>query len=273
MKYNELNNEEKRIILNKGTEAPFSGEFCDYKEKGFYYCKQCNQALYRSSDKFDSNCGWPSFDDDISGSIKYKNEDDGRVEISCSNCGGHLGHIFKNERFTDKNTRHCVNSISLDFIEEENTLYKKAYFAGGCFWGIEYKLDKQDGVLQAKSGYMGGESINPSYEEVCSGLSGHLEVVEVLYDDKIISYENLVQLFFKIHDPEQENGQGVDIGSQYLSAIFYQNKEEKDIIEKIIKNLEDNKYKIATKLIFQDVFYEAEQHHQSYYKLKEQKPY
>lgn len=275
MTYNTLTKEEERVILHKGTEMPFTGKFYNHKEKGTYVCRQCNAALYRSEDKFDSECGWPSFDDEIPGAVKRVPDADGRrTEIICANCKGHLGHVFEGECLTDKNVRHCVNSVSMDFIpagQEGKTA--TAIFAGGCFWGVEYYLQKSKGVKTVVSGYIGGHKENPSYEEVCSGKTGHYEAVEVTYDPSVTDFETLARLFFEIHDPTHWNHQGPDHGEQYRSAVFYQNEQEKEITEKLIQLLKDKGFKVVTEVRPASRFWKAENYHQDYYEHKGSTPY
>ena len=276
VEFKKLNEQEARVIVHKGTEAPYTGKYDKFYEDGVYKCKRCGTPLYNSSDKFSSGCGWPSFDDEIEGAVKRVPDADGRrVEIVCANCDGHLGHVFEGEQMTPKNTRHCVNSISMDFEPATKKNSKKAYFAGGCFWGVEYHFEKVPGVIAADSGYMGGHKDDPTYKEVCYTDTGHLEVVEVTYDSSVVDFETLTKLFFEIHDPTQANGQGPDIGSQYLSAIFYNDEEEKVATEKLISILESKGLKVATKLIDakKHPFYAAEDYHQDYYKKHNKQPY
>ena len=274
MKYNELTPEEENVILYKATERPFTGKYLNNKEKGIYTCKRCDAELYRSSDKFESDCGWPSFDDEIDGAVRQIPDADGRrVEIVCAACGAHLGHVFKGEGFTAKNTRHCVNSISMNFVPEKTKTTEVAYFASGCFWGTEYHFMKAPGVSATTVGYMGGHTTNPTYKEVCTGTTGHAETTEVIFDSNKTSYENLVKLFFETHDFTQVGGQGPDIGDQYRSVIFYTSPEQKAVAEKYFKILTEKGYKVATKLQPADEFWKAEDYHQEYYDKKNGTPY
>jgi len=272
MKYNKLTPEEERVILHKGTERPFSGIYDSHYEKGTYLCKRCDAPLYRSDDKFDSGCGWPSFDDEIPGAVKRIPDPDGiRTEIVCANCGAHLGHVFLGEGLTDKSVRHCVNSISLNFTPATKT--QTAYFAGGCFWGVEYFFQKAEGVVSTRSGYMGGRTESPTYHDVCSGTTGHAETVEVVFDPSRTSFEKLARLFFETHDPTQVNRQGPDIGDQYRSAIFYVSDEQKQTARKLIDLLEARGFHVATQLSEAGPFWVAEDYHQDYYLSNGKRPY
>jgi len=275
-KIDTLSTFEKHVLIDKGTERAFSGKYVNTKDDGTYGCKVCDAPLYRSSDKFESHCGWPSFDDAIPGAIKEVEDADGyRTEIVCANCGAHMGHVFKGEGYTPKNVRHCVNSVSLNFEKKnvQTSTLKKAYFAGGCFWGVEYYLEKIDGVKEVTSGFMGGHLKDPGYYDVVRKDTGHLETVEVAYDPSKVSYETLAKTFFEIHDPTQVDGQGPDIGSQYLSAVFVSDQQERNTIERLIEILEGKGLKIATKVLPKAPFYSAEAYHQDYYERKGSKPY
>lgn len=271
-----LSAEEARVIQNKGTEAPYSGKYWNQKVAGTYLCRQCGAELYTSKDKFESSCGWPSFDDAVPNAVKRVPDADGkRTEILCAACGGHLGHVFEGEGLTDKNTRHCVNSISMVFVpaeQEEATspqpaklpATSEAVFAGGCFWGVEDAFSKLDGVKNVVSGYTGGSVPNPTYEHVSTGRTGHAEAVRVTYDPAKVSYETLAKLFFEIHDPTQLNRQGPDAGTQYRSAVFFADAEQKRAVEALIDRLQANGYDVVTSLEPAAVFYEAEDYHQDF---------
>jgi len=265
-----LSAEEEAVIVHKATERPWTGKLLHNSAKGTYVCKRCGAKLYRSEDKFDSHCGWPAFDDEIEGAVKRIPDPDGyRTEIVCANCGAHLGHVFTGEHLTQKNVRHCVNSISMQFIPDE----KIAYFAGGCFWGVEYYLEKLPGVKSVVSGYMGGTKPHPSYRDVSRGDSDYLETVAVTYDPSKTDYETIAKTFFEIHDPTQEGRQGPDVGAQYQSAVFYNNPDERHIAEKLIAELRRNGYGVKTKLLHATTFYKAEKYHQDYYDRHGKLPY
>ena len=272
-KHKVLSEKEKQVIVNKGTETPYTGKYYKYNKEGVYVCKRCRANLYSSNDKFPSDCGWPSFDDEITGAVKHVPDTDGkRTEIVCQNCNAHLGHVFLNEAYTAKNTRHCVNSISLDFIPL-NTNQEVAIFAGGCFWGVEYLMEQQKGVISVEAGYIGGAEAKPTYQLMGSESSNYAEAVEIVFDSSIISYRELAKIFFEIHDPTQTNRQGPDIGKQYRSEIFYTNPEQKKIARELISILETKGYKIKTQVSQASTFYKAEDYHQNYYDRKGSTPY
>lgn len=276
LKYYDLSKTEASVINEKGTERPFTGKYNKYSEKGTYVCKKCGSALYHSTSKFVSDCGWPSFDDEIAGAVnKFPDADGMRTEIECANCKAHLGHVFTGERLTTKNVRHCVNSVSLDFIPSilPSGRYGTAIFAGGCFWGVEYFLQKEPGVISVTSGYTGGTVKNPSYREVCTGRTGHAEAVKVVYDPTKTSYEKVLKLFLETHDPTQVGGQGPDIGDQYRSEIFVLNDDQKIVAEKYLNILRSTGMKIATAVTKASEFYEAEKYHQDYYFNNGKVPY
>jgi len=281
MEFKKLTPEEENVIVNKGTERPYSGKYESFTGKGTYVCKRCGAPLYRSEDKFDAGCGWPSFDDEIPGAVKKQTDADGiRTEILCARCGAHLGHLFKGEGLTPKNTRHCVNSISMDFIPatsqtavKQQSATDTAIFAGGCFWGVEYYMMKIKGVISTTVGYTGGHTENPTYEQVCAGNTGHYEAIEVVFDPSKTTYEDVAKLFFEIHDPTQWNHQGPDRGEQYRSAVFYRNQNQKDITEKLISILKKKGYNVVTEVKPAGKFWKAEDYHQDYYNHKGSEPY
>ncbi|OYT14685.1 MAG: peptide-methionine (S)-S-oxide reductase [Bacteroidetes bacterium 4572_77] len=156
---------------------------------------------------------------------------------------------------------------------ENNKHIETTYFAGGCFWGLEYFFKKEDGVISVESGYIGGEIENPTYNQLCSGSTGHAEAVKVVFDNEKVSYEKLAKLFFEIHDPTQIDRQGPDIGNQYRSDIFYTNEKQKEIADKLIMELIMKGYMISTETNKASTFYLAEEYHQDYYTKTGKKPY
>lgn len=272
--YATLTPEEERVIVHKGTEAPFTGEYNEHFEQGVYVCRRCGAMLYRSEAKFRAHCGWPAFDDELPGAVERVPDPDGRrTEIICANCGGHLGHVFTGEGFTPKDTRHCVNSLSMRFIPQEQVKYGRAIFAGGCFWGVEHYLRGQPGVLETTVGYIGGATEKPTYEQVCAHTTGHAEAVEVIFDPARVSYEQLARLFFEIHDPTQADRQGPDIGDQYRSEVFYVDEEQKEITLRLIEELRAKGFDVVTRVTPAGTFWPGEEYHQDYYLRTGAAPY
>lgn len=265
---NRLTDIERYVMEQKGTERPFTGEYYDFFEEGTYVCKRCGTALYRSKDKFRSGCGWPSFDDEIKGAVKRILDADGRrTEIQCAKCGAHLGHVFIGEGFTPKDTRHCVNSVSLKFVplKKKYSNMKEIYFAGGCFWGTEHYFKQLRGVVDTQVGYANGNTDNPTYREVCTDKTGFAETVRVVYDPDVITLEFLTEMYFRAIDPTSVDQQGPDIGSQYRTGIYYKDDADKAEIRKVYDSMRQKLgSRMAVEFLPLKNFYYAEEYHQDY---------
>ena len=264
--FSDLTPEEIHILKNKGTEAPFTGEYNEHFDAGIFICRACENPLYESNTKFNSDCGWPSFDDEIEGAItRYEDSSGGRIrtEICCSNCDGHLGHVFAGEQITEKDTRHCVNSLSIRF--KPYAQLQKATFGAGCFWSVEKLFKATEGVYLASVGYMGGDTDMPTYNQVCSGTTNHAEVVDLYFNTEKVSYISLLNLFWENHNPTTVNRQGLDSGTQYRSVIFYHNDQQQKEAEQSKKGQQASwENEIVTHIVPASAFYRAEEYHQNY---------
>jgi peptide methionine sulfoxide reductase msrA/msrB len=300
-----LTPEQFEVLRSSATERPFCGTLLDNKTEGVYTCAGCGLPLFSSDSKFHSGSGWPSFFQPIAEGNVAERQDIShgmvRSEINCARCDGHLGHVF-DDGPRPTGLRFCLNSASLNFTPSDqlsslaDPLTEKletgtsnstrqsaggansatAVFAGGCFWCTEAAFEQLDGVTDVMSGYSGGSKETANYQRVCDGDTGHAEAIRITYDPNRISYDKLLDVFFDAHDPTQLNRQGADVGTQYRSAIFFANDEQKHTAEQKIKQLTEAKtfsQPIVTTLEPLTAFYPAEQYHQDYARNNPMQPY
>lgn len=275
-----LTPEQIEITQNSGTEPPFCGTLTDNKEPGIYVSVVGGLPLFRSEAKFVSKSGWASFFEPFDPDHIIEREDRShgmvRTEILDARSGAHLGHVFDDgPRPTGR--RYCLNSAALKFIpkgqelppESRPVASQTAYFAGGCFWGVEDRFAQVPGVIDAESGYQNGRTVKPSYRQVCSGATGHAESVKVVFDPRHVSYRQLVERFFQFHDPTTLNRQGPDVGTQYRSAIFTASEEQAEVARQVVAELSEKAAfdgrKLVTVIEPAGTFWPAEEYHQDYH--------
>lgn len=269
-----LTAEQYRVMRLHGTEQPFDGNTCGSEEKGTYACAACGALLFEANDRFESGTGWPSFSQPLrENAVSYAMDESygmSRVAASCMGCAGHLGHVFPDGPGPG-GLRFCLNAVALQKVV---TVLAKATFGGGCFWCTEAMFQQLKGVESVVSGYSGGASSHPSYTDVCSGKTGHAEVIELDYESGQISFEELVRVHLGSHDPTSLNRQGADIGTQYRSVIFYRNEDERECAERVLSDYAETTGNTpVTELAAFEQFYPAEDLHQNYYRLNPQAGY
>jgi len=278
-----------RVTQEAGTEPPFRNPYWDNKRDGIYVDVVSGEPLFSSREKFESGTGWPSFHTPLKPDLIVEREDRKlwmvRTEIRSRHGGSHLGHVFEDGP-GPAGLRYCINSAALRFIPVAN-LEKEGYsdyfalfedekqrpesqkalatFGMGCFWGAEADFCALKGVTTTRVGYAGGQTDNPDYRQVSSGRTGHAEVVQVEYDPSLISYEQLLEVFWHGHDPTTPNRQGPDVGTQYRSMILYHDQEQASLAESSKQARSDRFSRpIVTKIVPATNFFPAEDYHQRY---------
>ncbi len=287
-----LSAEQFAVTQQCGTEPPFRNAFWDNHKPGIYVDVVSGEPLFSSLDKFDSGTGWPSFTRPLNGAEVVEKKDSTlgmeRTEVRSKMADSHLGHVFDDGPAEKGGLRYCINSASLKFIPVEEMdqagygqylepfvkaglikgpVHETAILAGGCFWGMEEIIRKIPGVIKTTVGYSGGTAANPTYEEVCTGTTGHAESIQVEFDSTRLSYEQLLDYFFRMHDPTTLNRQHNDVGTQYRSAIFYTSEAQKQTAERVKERwAKSGKFSrpITTEVTAAGKFYPAEEYHQKY---------
>lgn len=287
-----LSAEQFAVTQQCGTEPPFRNAYWNNHKPGIYVDVVSGEPLFSSLDKFDSGTGWPSFTRPVKGAdiVEKRDREFGmvRTEVRSKVADSHLGHVFEDGPADKGGMRYCINSAALKFIPVEEMdqagygqylepfvkaglikapAHETAILAGGCFWGMEEIIRKIPGVIKTTVGYSGGATANPTYEEVSTGGTGHAEAIQVEFDSARLNYEELLNYFFRMHDPTTLNRQHNDVGTQYRSAIFYTSEAQKKTAERVkAKWDKSGKFNrpIVTEITAAGTFYPAEEYHQKY---------